>query len=76
MLRVRQVKIKVEDDSFDNLKLALAKKLHINTNHINNYKIGSQISSNNYALYNPNQNFINPSVNQNAITNVSKIITI
>ena len=58
----------------NNLKPVSVINMNNNANNINNYKIGSQISSNNYALYNPNQNFINPSVNQNAITNVSKII--
>ena len=59
----------------NNLKPVSVINMNNNTNNINNFKIGSQItSSNNYALYNPNQNFINPSVNQNAITNVSKII--
>ncbi len=59
----------------NNLKPVSVINMNNNANNINNFKIGSQIpSSNNYALYNPNQNFINPSVNQNAITNVSKII--
>ena len=58
----------------NNLKPVSVINMNNSTNNINNFKIGSQISSNNYALYNPNQNFINPSVNQNAITNVSKII--
>jgi hypothetical protein len=58
----------------NNLKPVSVINMNNNANNINNYKIGNQISSNNYALYNPNQNFINPSVNQNAITNVSKII--
>ena len=42
MIRVRQIKIEVLSDNSDNLKKEIAKKLKVNVNLINDYKINKQ----------------------------------
>ena len=39
MIKVRQIKIKVEEDNKDNLLKAISKKIHINSSDIKDYKI-------------------------------------